>query len=286
MGGTSGERPGTSGLISGTNRGPSFWLGWAAFTTMVALIQLIDDVNTLRTAHDLHHDLLVWSVFTDGYSRVLTVALLYPVVRGLARGLSPWSRGFWRLFGLHAASATAFAAVDMASYTAIRMLAYGMHGQVYRAGGLGGFLFEFPQEVVLYALIIGAVWAAMLLERRGAVPAPSAGAPTTFDIRDNARVIRAPVADILAVRAAGNYSEFLLADGRRILMRATLSALEGRLKPHGLARTHRSWLVNLDRIVEIAPAGSGDFTLALPGGLSTPLSRRYRPLIAERLSPG
>jgi hypothetical protein len=283
MAGTGGERPGTGGFIFGTNRGPVFWLGWAAYTTTVALIQLIDDVNTLRTAHDLHHDLLVWSVFTDGYSRVLTIALLYPAVRGLARGISPWNRGPWRLFVVHAAGAMAFAAADMAGYTLIRTLTYEMNGQVYRLGGLGGLLYEFPQELVLYCLTISTVWAVMLLERRGVIPAQ--GAPATFDIRDNARIIRAPTADILAVRAAGNYSEFLLADGRRILMRATLSALEGRLKAHGLARTHRSWLVNLERITEIAPAGSGDFTLVLPGGLSAPLSRRFRPLIAERITP-
>jgi DNA-binding LytR/AlgR family response regulator len=51
------------------------------------------------------------------------------------------------------------------------------------------------------------------------------------------------------------------------------------LSPHGFARTHRSWLVNRDRILEIEPAGSGDFKLRLADEVSAPPSRRYRDAI-------
>jgi len=60
------------------------------------------------------------------------------------------------------------------------------------------------------------------------------------------------------------------------LMRATLGAIETALAPHGFVRTHRAWLVNRRHIRELAPAGSGDGTLALTGGLAVPLSRRLR----------
>ncbi len=85
--------------------------------------------------------------------------------------------------------------------------------------------------------------------------------------------------DILAVRSAGNYVEFLLADGRAPLMRATLAGVEAQLRPHGVARTHRSWLVNTGRIEEIEPARSGDYRLSLKGGIEAPLSRRFRPAL-------
>ena len=70
--------------------------------------------------------------------------------------------------------------------------------------------------------------------------------------------------------------EFHLADGRELLMRTTLSAIEAALAAHGFSRTHRSWLVNRGRVVETRRAGGGDFELTLAGGLKVPLSRRWR----------
>ena len=105
--------------------------------------------------------------------------------------------------------------------------------------------------------------------------------PVSFDIRDGARLIRAPLGDILAVASAGNYVEFILADGRRPLMRATLAAVEVELERCGFVRTHRSWLVNAARMSGLRPEGSGDWTVEL-GALEAPLSRRYSEAL-ERL---
>jgi DNA-binding LytR/AlgR family response regulator len=126
-------------------------------------------------------------------------------------------------------------------------------------------------------VIAVAIWAGLALEERAENPAATPVVPPpVFDIRDNARVIRVAVEDILAVSSADNYVEFHLSDGRRPMMRATLGAIEARLGPQGFARTHRSWLANTGRIVEIRPTGAGDFTLVLQHGLELPLSRRFR----------
>ncbi|WP_246396112.1 LytTR family DNA-binding domain-containing protein [Gluconacetobacter tumulisoli] len=65
-------------------------------------------------------------------------------------------------------------------------------------------------------------------------------------------------------------------------MRASLKTVEQALAPHGLMRTHRSWLVNAAHVREIVPTGSGDFDLAIGDGGIVPLSRRY-PDTLERL---
>ncbi|MDB5457166.1 MAG: DNA-binding response regulator, partial [Caulobacter sp.] len=98
-------------------------------------------------------------------------------------------------------------------------------------------------------------------------------------IRDGARMVRAPVADILAVRAVGNYAEFVLADGRRPMTRSSLVALEGQLAGHGFLRTHRSWLVNPARVTGLRPEGSGDYAVEL-GAVQAPLSRRFPEALA------
>jgi len=58
-------------------------------------------------------------------------------------------------------------------------------------------------------------------------------------------------------------------------MRGYMARIEAALAPHGFVRTHRSWLVNAERVRALAPAGSGDYRLDLGCGLSAPLSRRY-----------
>jgi DNA-binding LytR/AlgR family response regulator len=74
--------------------------------------------------------------------------------------------------------------------------------------------------------------------------------------------------------------EFVLRDGRRLLMRSALAAVEEDLVPRGFVRTHRSWLVNGALVTGLTPEGSGDYTVTLPD-LSVPLSRRYRAALAQ-----
>jgi DNA-binding LytR/AlgR family response regulator len=102
----------------------------------------------------------------------------------------------------------------------------------------------------------------------------------TFDIRDGARLTRVRLSEILAITSAGNYVEFALQDGRRLLMRSPLSALESDLEGRGFVRTHRSWLVNAARVTALKPEGSGDYEISL-GGLDVPLSRRFKPALAK-----
>jgi DNA-binding LytR/AlgR family response regulator len=88
------------------------------------------------------------------------------------------------------------------------------------------------------------------------------------------------LSDILAVASAGNYVEFVLRDGRRLLMRSPLSALESELGPRGFLRTHRSWLINTSKMTALKPEGSGDYTVELES-ISAPLSRRFPDALAK-----
>jgi len=98
-------------------------------------------------------------------------------------------------------------------------------------------------------------------------------------------VRRTPVRQILAVRAAGNYVEFLLDDGRRPLMRAALAGVEEKLSSFGFVRTHRSWIVNPARVTRLQAAGSGDYRLELGPDAEASLSRRFREAL-QRLKQG
>jgi hypothetical protein len=134
-------------------------------------------------------------------------------------------------------------------------------------------VYEGAKDAFSYAASLLAFW--LLLRWLQMASPPAAPVVATFDIRDGARLVRTPVADIVAVRSAANYAEFILSDGRRPLMRTSLGALAGRLEAHGFVRTHRSWLVNAARVTGLRPEGSGDYAVEL-GDLEVPLSRRFR----------
>jgi DNA-binding LytR/AlgR family response regulator len=186
--------------------------------------------------------------------------------------LAPPRRGAWLRFALiHIPTTVIFSGVHVFSMWMIRIAIYAALGLKY---GTLDYVYEYRKDLLGYLIVGGLVWMFSELRRR---PAPAAARPgAVFDIKDGSKVIRAPVADILAVSSAGNYVEFVLADGRRPLMRSTLSAAEAALGPHRFVRIHRSWLVNAAKVREIEAAGSGDFTVRLDGGAEAPLSRRFR----------
>ena len=154
----------------------------------------------------------------------------------------------------------------------LRILAYKAAGARYQSGPfVTQLLFEMRKDLLAYALIIGLLSLIdHLLQRPGEIPPET----SNFDIRDGAKLTRVKLEEILAVTSAGNYVEFILADGRRLLMRAPLRSLEQELAPRGFVRTHRSWLVNAKKVTTLKPDGSGDYTVEL-GRQSVPLSRRF-----------
>ena len=76
------------------------------------------------------------------------------------------------------------------------------------------------------------------------------------------------------IEADGDYM-VLHVDNRSILTRATMARLEMKLDRRQFVRIHRSSMVNIDRIVRISPAPSGDFSVILADGARLKMSRGY-----------
>ena len=72
--------------------------------------------------------------------------------------------------------------------------------------------------------------------------------------------------------------------GERLLLRESLKELEPRLAPHGFARSHKAYLVNLNHVAEIVPWFSGGYLLRMADGAASelPLSRRYAAALKQR----
>jgi two-component system LytT family response regulator len=111
----------------------------------------------------------------------------------------------------------------------------------------------------------------------GAAPAPdplaSRGAPLSrVVVKDGVTVTVLPVSKIDYVKAEDDYV-LLRADGRNHLKNQTLASLEVALPKERFVRIHRSYLLNLDRLVRLEPSPTGAPTAVLTDGARLPVSR-------------
>ena len=101
-------------------------------------------------------------------------------------------------------------------------------------------------------------------------------------LRSQGRVFFIRTADVDYIEAAGNYVR-LHCGKESHLLRVTMNAIEQRLDPEHFLRIHRSTIVNIDRVRELHPWPSGEFTVILRDGTKLKLSRGFRERLAERM---
>ena len=87
---------------------------------------------------------------------------------------------------------------------------------------------------------------------------------------------------ILYGKAIGDYVR-LITDEGRFLVRGKISEMEERWGPRGFVRTHRGYVVNLGRAVELRRNSNGTATVQLDDGERVPVSRRQLTAVREAL---
>ena len=270
------QRFGLSGVFFGTaslNR-RVFAYGYGAAALAVGVINTL---NVITQEHDLPHINPLEPAIWEGSSWLSLLAFFWIV--WLAWRLAPLRiRPRWLLL-IHIPAAAIFSLGHVSGFVALRIAAYWALGGHYHVGHFWPqFFYELRKDSFGYLMFLAGL---TLIERLLCRLQPAAASgPATFDIRDGARLTRVALADILAVSSAGNYVEFALSDGRKLLMRRPLSAVEGELADRGFVRTHRSWLVNAARVTALKPEGSGDYEISL-GTLEVPLSRRFKAALVK-----
>jgi two-component system LytT family response regulator len=98
--------------------------------------------------------------------------------------------------------------------------------------------------------------------------------PERLTVRGRGKILLVPVREIDWIEAEDNYVK-IHCGSKAHLERETLSSLAERLDPKQFARVHRSVLVNVEQVQEVAHV-DGEYELLVKSGARVPLSRTYR----------
>ena len=91
-------------------------------------------------------------------------------------------------------------------------------------------------------------------------------------VRDGTKVTLIPVGKLDYAEAQDDYVA-LASQGKKHLKQQTIAGLEAGLDPDGFVRIHRSYIVNLERVVRIEPYGKDSRLAILTDGTRLPVSR-------------
>jgi LytTr DNA-binding domain len=274
------------------------------YAGMAVIVTAACTVNAFSVAYDLARlgrPHWYWEPFAwEWSSAVLLVALLALPRQAawLAAGVAsrPLRSGFSAL-GL----VLAFSALHIGGMVLLRDLVYVAAGAVYSFHwSAGEVVYELRKDLFSFSIIAGVFWLAERAFAESAATGPGAiafmpagggtagvvappvepAAGSGLWLRDGRTSILVDAREILWITSAGNYVEYVMATGRRHLIRTTLQAEAERLSKSGIARIHRTRLVNVNRIAAIAWRPSGDFDLTLDNGEAVIGSRRYKAAVA------
>ncbi|NKI68460.1 LytTR family transcriptional regulator [Collimonas pratensis] len=258
---------------------------WIVFLCMQALTNSrISWLDQMRQGTHLEW----WKPVVWEWSSCMVLLLLIPAVIGFEIRL-PLRWGLMRRnLRWHFIASVVFCLVHVSAMVALRKLAYFSQNQDYNFGNWWHELgYEYLKDIRTYFAIIIAVsfyrlillrWqgeASLLQEPDIGQPVESVERPERFLVRTLGKEFLLPAAEIEWIQAWGNYVN-LRVRGHDYPLRSTMAAIERRIDPKRFVRIHRSYIANLDFVVEIEPLDSGDARAKLRDGQQIPVSRRYR----------
>ena len=219
-------------------------------------------------------------------SSALLLVSLVPAVGWFTRRV-PSIRGQWsRTVPLYFAASLVYSALHVAGMVALRKLAYplGVGSPYIFFGGTGAVLresvYEYRKDLLTFLIVVGMFELGRVMAEQArelAAARAEARQRRRLTLKCGGTTHWIDAGSVIWVRAAGNYVE-VRAGEETHLARTTMTALEEQLREAGatVGRVHRSWLINLQRIASVSPAGDGNVRIRMDDGSTIPGSRRYR----------
>jgi len=244
---------------------------------------IVDSLSTLtEAARDGESMPMAWPWLLN-LSSVGVLMALAPVLMWVT-SRAPVTPGSWRwAVPVHVLVSLGVSAIHITAMVAIRKALWPpLFEQDYTFfSTLGGdILYEYRKDAFTYLGFVFLIQSSReyeqsRLEARAA--REDARREKRLTLKCGGRTLWIEAHDLISAKAAGNYIEVTTETGEH-LARNSLSTLARQLEAAGVraARVHRSHLVNLDKVVETKPTGSGDLTIRMNNGGEIPGSRRFR----------
>lgn len=250
-------------------RGDLLFIG--LFALFAGGVIVVDIFSTLHDRARFGQPVSWWEPTVWEVSSGVVFTALLPGMLWLVRRWPPRLERPFTWVAVYIAGGLVFSLFHVIGMGLLRSAAYSLIGGVYHAlGPLGDWPYELRKDLLIYA---GTLAGYPLWRQFRARGIPIHDTPDVLEVRDGARRVFVPVADILWVEAAGNYVE-LHTPGGIVLHRASLAQMERRLA--GFVRIHRSRLVSRAAVAQVETKSSGDFNLRLTSGETLAGSRRFR----------
>jgi hypothetical protein len=268
-----------------------------ALWTLAGVVTVV--ANSIVATIDLNrhrHPFDWWEPWSWELSSVVVLLALVPAQLLFDRRF-PIRAGTWRrALPWHLLATVPYSLVHVVAMVGLRHVMYDAMGGEYDFGSWPGELwYEYLKDVRTYAFLLGFIYLyrLILLRVQGEarlLTAPDTGPPveaierpTRFLVRKVGAEFLVAARDIEWLEAAENYVN-LHVRGRAYPLRSTMTAIQERLDPQRFVRVHRSYIVNLDFLVQIDPTDAGDAQLLLKDGTRIPCSRRYRQALRDELA--
>ena len=274
---------GTNGNSDGTNvnapRPDDTWtrrLGEiAGMGVLIGLLWTMDTITKNRILDGSGTDFDQAKLIVNQATSALTVWLLVPAVAWWMN-VFPLRRDkvLAAIFG-HLIGTGLFATAHYFGMVLMRWAVHTVLGWpfVFSDFWLYNLRFEYEKDIKIYLGIVAVVAAYRLYRRSEADSVQARPDRLIVQTGSGETVIRQD--DIEYLEAARNY--VVVGTGEKeYLVRETLGNLERTLAVEQIVRTHRSYLVNIDRIAEIRTTDSGGHRIHMKSGKHVPLSRGYK----------
>jgi DNA-binding LytR/AlgR family response regulator len=279
------QAPGTNAVMTGTEMKagttPGSWLrraGEAAFfVVLVAILWTADTLTKFSQLRFMGYEPDTFRLVTEQATSALVVLLLVPAVAWwLTRFPLRRDRAVSALVG-HVVGSVLFAVAHYFLMVAMRYVVFLFvsDSYVFSDFWFRNLVIEYQKDIKVYLGIVAIIstYRYYNATRTGAPTATVASDRIIVQTGKGETIIRRD--DIEYLEAARNYVTVSTAE-RDFLVRNTLGRLEQQLAPGRIVRTHRSYLVNIDKIEEIRTTDSGGREIRLQSGKTVPLSRGYR----------
>lgn len=249
---------------------------WLEAAGWVVLVVVLWGTDLLAKLTALRQDGIGKDAFSLVSEQITSAAAVLIMIIFALRWLKffPLRRDAWApaIVG-HTIGTIIFAVGHYSLMVAMRLPWYEINGRdyIWREPFFSNLFVEYQKDIKIYFGIVMVATAYHLYRRSRPVTRPSPGRLVVQTGSGNS-VLRFEQIDYL--EAARNYIA-VHADGREYIVRDTMANMIGRLASGPFARTHRSYIVNVDKIREIRVVDSVQ-RIYLQSGEDVPLSRSYR----------